>query len=43
MEDAGFRSARLCGQFDSFLGTSKQGTARKFGVLGANFVAYKPR
>ena len=43
MQAAGFRNAELCGQFDSFLGTSKQGTARKFGVLGANFLAYKPQ
>lgn len=29
------------GQFDSFLGTSKETVARKFGVNGANFIAYK--
>jgi len=27
--------------FDSFAGTSKEATARKFGVRGANFIAYK--
>jgi len=27
--------------FDSFAGTSKEPTARKYGVRGANFIAYK--
>ena len=29
------------GQFNCFLGTSKENVARKFGVKGANFIAYK--
>ena len=41
MQDAGFKRAEMRDQFDSFLGTNKQGTARKFGVFGANFLAYK--
>lgn len=27
--------------FDCFAGTSKEGTARHYGVLGANFIAFK--
>lgn len=27
--------------FDAFAGTSKEATARHYGVRGANFVAYK--
>jgi hypothetical protein len=27
--------------FDSFAGTSKEGVARKHGVQGANFIAFK--
>ena len=38
---AGFRDARVCQYFDSFLGTTKEALARKYGVQGANFVAYK--
>jgi hypothetical protein len=38
---AGFRYARACQFFDSFLGTTKEALARKYGVQGANFVAYK--
>ena len=41
MKDAGFRNPELGATFDAFLGTSKERTARKFGVLGANFVAHK--
>jgi hypothetical protein len=41
MAEAGFRSAESRDIFDSFLGTNKESTARKFGVLGANFIAYK--
>ena len=41
IRDSGFKEARLCDRFDSFLGTNKEGTARKFGVFGANFMAYK--
>jgi hypothetical protein len=41
MREAGFRNPEARDRFDSFLGTSKQSTARKFGVYGANFLAYK--
>ena len=41
LTDAGFRSARVCDYFDSFLGTNKEHVARKFGVQGANFIAYR--
>lgn len=41
LEEAGFRKARVCEYFDSFLGTNKENIARKFGVRGATFVAYK--
>jgi len=27
--------------FDTFAGTSKENTARKYGVRGANFIAYR--
>ena len=29
-------------RFDPFRGTSKEGTARKFGVMGVNVFAQKP-
>lgn len=41
MKQAGFRTVEARETFDSFLGTNKEKTARKFGVLGANFLAYK--
>ena len=41
LEEVGFRNARACEFFDSFLGTNKENVARKFGVQGANFIAYK--
>lgn len=42
LERSGFRNPRRCHFFDSFLGTSKEAIARKFGVQGATFIAYKP-
>jgi hypothetical protein len=41
LRQAGFRNARACHFFDSFTGTTKEAVARKYGVRGANFVAYK--
>jgi len=39
--EAGFRDVALRDSFDSFLGTNKESTARKFGVMGTNVMAYK--
>lgn len=41
LNEAGFCDARACHFFDSFQETSKENVARKFGVQGANFIAYK--
>jgi arsenite methyltransferase len=41
LHQAGFRNARECHFFDSFLGTAKERVARKYEVRGANFVAHK--
>ena len=41
LEEVGFRNARASAFFDSFLGTNKENVARKFGVQGANFIAWK--
>lgn len=41
LREAGFCDASLHRLFDSFQGTSKESIARKFGVQGANFIAYK--
>jgi hypothetical protein len=41
MKAAGFHNPELRETFDAFRGTSKESTARKFGVLGANFIAFK--
>ncbi|MBI3936803.1 MAG: hypothetical protein HY323_07480 [Betaproteobacteria bacterium] len=41
IEKAGFRNPAVRDFFDSFSGTSKENVARKFGVKGANFIAYK--
>lgn len=41
MQAAGFRNPELREKFDAFHGTNKEATARKFGVLGANFIAHK--
>jgi hypothetical protein len=39
--EAGFREVALRDTFDSFLGTSKERTARKFGVMGVNISVYR--
>lgn len=41
LQQTGFRSVRVCNLFNSFSGTTKEGVARKYGVQGANFIAYK--
>jgi len=38
---AGFRNARATHFFESFLGTSKERVANKYGVRGVNFIAWK--
>lgn len=42
LQQAGFQNVRVCNFFNSFSGTSKEGVARKYGVQGANVIAYKP-
>ena len=42
LEDAGFRPVALTERFDPFGGTSKERTARKYGVIGVNVLALKP-
>ena len=37
--EVGLRDVRLVKRFDSFAGTSKERTARKYGVRGANVFA----
>jgi hypothetical protein len=39
--EAGFRDVALHDTFDSFLGTNKEATARRFGVMGVNVSAYR--
>jgi len=41
LQQIGFQDVRACHFFNSFAGTTKEGVARKYGVQGANFVAYK--
>ena len=41
IEQAGFREAKVVEKFAPFLGTNKEKTARKYGVDGVNFLAYK--
>jgi hypothetical protein len=41
LQQAGFRNVRVCHYFDSFRGTNKENVARRFGVQGANFLAWK--
>jgi hypothetical protein len=39
LAEVGFRDVRLTQRFYAFAGTSKERTARKYGVRGANFFA----
>ena len=41
IREAGFRRAAMRHFFDTFRATSKEKVARKYGVQGANFIAYK--
>ena len=41
IEQASFQDAKVVEKFDPFLGTNKEKTARKYGVDGVNFLAYK--
>ncbi|WP_310452968.1 hypothetical protein [Sulfuritalea sp.] len=41
MQAAGFQACAATEFFDSFAGTTKENTARKYGVRGANFFAGK--
>ena len=41
LRQTGFLNVRVCNHFDSFSGTTKEKVARKYGVQGANFIAYK--
>jgi len=38
----GFTGVRMMERFDCFRGTSKEGTARRYGVMGVNVLARKP-
>ena len=40
--DLGFTEVRVMAHFDCFRGTTKERTARKYGVRGANLFARKP-
>ena len=41
IQEAGFRRAAVREFFDTFRATSKEKVARKYGVRGANFIAFK--
>jgi hypothetical protein len=43
LTDLGFAPVAITERFDPFLGTSKERTARKYGVAGVNVHAVKPR
>jgi hypothetical protein len=38
----GFSDVRVTDRYDCFHGTSKEGVARKYGVIGVNVYARKP-
>ena len=42
LTDSGFTAVRITEQFDPFGGSSKERTARKYGVSGVNVHALKP-
>jgi hypothetical protein len=43
MRRAGFVDIEIVARHDCFKGTSKESTARKFGVEGVSLIARKPR
>ena len=43
LSEAGLSEVRITQRFDCFRGTSKEGTAKQFGVRGANVFGRKPR
>ncbi len=43
MQGAGFVDVAIIARHDAFRGTSKEKTARKFGVEGVSLMARKPR
>jgi hypothetical protein len=42
LSSIGFKDVNVAERFDPFRGTSKEGTARKYGVTGVNVFARKP-
>ena len=42
LEQIGFEGVEVTHRYDTFRGTSKERTARKFGVTGVNVFARKP-
>jgi hypothetical protein len=42
LQTAGFEDVRITHRYDTFGGTSKEGTARKYGVEGVDVHARKP-
>jgi hypothetical protein len=42
LDQIGFDDVAVKERFDCFQGTSKQGVARKYGVVGVNVYAHKP-
>jgi hypothetical protein len=43
LTQTGFQNVAIRERFDCFRGTSKERTARKYGVIGVNVYAVKPR
>jgi hypothetical protein len=41
--EAGFSDVRITERFDCFAATSKEKTARRYGVIGANLSAIRTR
>ncbi|MCC7033507.1 MAG: hypothetical protein IT179_11815 [Acidobacteria bacterium] len=41
-EQAGFLQPRIVARFDCFEGTTKERTARRYGVVGVNVLAERP-